>query len=235
MNLGLYADKLEPAAIEKALTKKIINRVKSDFPNVATTDIKVVIKNQNNLKKLPETARSYKINLAKFKNLIGGTIIPIMLYNKEEKYLGKKSLFIRTTAATNYLITTNIIKSEETFSTKNTVIKKLDMEKKPTNYVKSFATLSHKISTSTIGKDTIILDWMVKKKPIITKGQIINMHLKETNIVLKFKGEALSEGAKGDIIKAKGLTYKKILKGEIIDTENIQIIFSNLCFFVFGQ
>ena len=64
---------------------------------------------------------------------------------------------------------------------------------------------------------------MMKPIPLIKKGDAINIILKNTNLEVKLKGKALSDGKKNDIIRIKSSDYKKILKGEVIDSKNVQI------------
>ncbi|MBT7088447.1 flagellar basal body P-ring formation protein FlgA [bacterium] len=213
----------EVADITTELKNHITKQVQIEYPDIVTSDIKINILNAQQLQKIPTAAASYKINFSPIKKIIGQLVLGIYFYDINHTYLEKKSIILEIDAYANYLLSSRIIYAQEVFTAKDIKQKKLSIKNKPLNCLRFSKEVLGKQALATIGQNNLILKWMVKDIPLVKKGDSVQVKMKNKNIELTFLGKALSEGRKGDIIKIKSLDYKKILKGEIIDSKNVQI------------
>jgi len=80
------------------------------------------------------------------------------------------------------------------------------------------------LETSTlIPSGTVLLNFMVRKVPMIKKGEIVDMTMRSSQLVLRTKVIALSDGYFGNIINVKNINSKKILAGKIVSSVEVQV------------
>lgn len=72
---------------------------------------------------------------------------------------------------------------------------------------------------------TILTEDMVEMPPTIKQGSVVKLFIKSSGFRIVTKGLAQQTGYTGEVIKVKNLDSKKILYGEIIDSNRVQIIF----------
>ncbi len=66
---------------------------------------------------------------------------------------------------------------------------------------------------------------MVEVPPTIKQGSVVKLLIMSSGFEIVTKGLAQQTGYAGEVIKVKNLDSKKILYGEIIDSNRIQIAF----------
>lgn len=85
--------------------------------------------------------------------------------------------------------------------------------------------LTGKIATVSIRPYTILTEDMVEMPPTIKQGSVVKLFITSSGFRIVTKGLAQQTGYTGEVIKVKNLDSKKILYGEIIDSNRVQITF----------
>ncbi len=85
--------------------------------------------------------------------------------------------------------------------------------------------------SSVIGKEvrmsleagTVLRYSQIEVPVVIKKNQIVYIVARGRNFVVKAKGIALQDGRKGEIIKVKNLSSKKVLWGKVISSKEVEV------------
>ncbi len=85
--------------------------------------------------------------------------------------------------------------------------------------------LTGKIAAVTILPYTILTENVVEMPPTIKQGSVIKLFIMSSGFRIVTKGLAQQTGYTGEVIKVKNLDSKKMLYGEIIDSNRVQITF----------
>jgi len=85
--------------------------------------------------------------------------------------------------------------------------------------------LEDKTAAVSILPYTILTEDMVEVPPTIKQGSVIKLLIKASGFRIVTKGLAQQTGYTGEVIKVKNLDSKKILYGEIIDSDRVQVAF----------
>lgn len=85
--------------------------------------------------------------------------------------------------------------------------------------------LAGKTAAVSILPYTILTENMVETPPTIRRGSVVKLFIMSSGFEIVTKGLAQQTGYAGEVIKVKNLDSKKILYGEIIDSDRVQITF----------
>lgn len=85
--------------------------------------------------------------------------------------------------------------------------------------------LTGKTAAVSILPYTILTEDMVETPPTIKQGSVIKLFIMSNGFKIVTKGLAQQTGYTGEVIKVKSLDSKKMLYGEIIDSNRVQITF----------
>ncbi len=85
--------------------------------------------------------------------------------------------------------------------------------------------LTGKTTAVSVLPNTILTEDMVETPPTIKQGSVVKVFIKSSGFRIVTKGLAQQTGYTGEVIKVKNMDSKKILYGEIVDSDRVQIIF----------
>ncbi len=85
--------------------------------------------------------------------------------------------------------------------------------------------LTGKTAAVSILPYTILTEDMVETPPTIKQGSVVKLLIKASGFKIVTKGLAQQTGYTGEVIKVKNLDSKKILYGEIIDSDRVLVAF----------
>jgi len=85
--------------------------------------------------------------------------------------------------------------------------------------------LTGKTASVSILPYTILTEDMVETPPTIKQGSVVKLFIETNGFRIVTKGLAQQTGYTGEVIKVKNLESKKILYGEIINSDKVQITF----------
>ncbi len=71
-----------------------------------------------------------------------------------------------------------------------------------------------------------LLSWRdIQEKPLIKRGQVVEVVAEEGFMRISVKGEALQDGKAGDFISVRNLTTRKNLQARILNEQVVQVLF----------
>ncbi|MBT5305168.1 MAG: flagellar basal body P-ring formation protein FlgA [Candidatus Scalindua sp.] len=106
----------------------------------------------------------------------------------------------------------------------------LSMARRETTKIRGFAffgieDLVGMVTTTSIQPNTILTENEVEMPPTIKQGSIVKLLIQTSGFRIVTKGMAQQTGYTGEVIKVKNMDSKKLLFGEIIDSDSIRISF----------
>lgn len=104
------------------------------------------------------------------------------------------------------------------------------MARKETTNVHGFAfssidDLIGKVTTTAIQPNTILTENVVEIPPTIMQGTVVKLFIQTNGFKIVTKGMAQETGYIGDVIKVRNMESKKMLYGEIVDSDKVKITF----------
>ncbi len=198
-------------------------QLKETYSYLRPGDIKITIKSDLE-KEIPLGVAKILPEIKPNASLLGNTVMTLVYFNKAGDKIEKKTVMIHTEAFTTFikarspLFKGQIIQEHDLKSEYETMLGK------PYNSVRELKDIVSKEAIATIPADTVILEAWVRPVPVIKRGDVIQMIIEGENMQLKAKGKALNDGGKGDIISVQSIfKADKILRGEVVDSQNIKI------------
>lgn len=93
----------------------------------------------------------------------------------------------------------------------------------------SFLTDPHKavglILKHNVKADATIKAWMLKRTPIVDKGDLVTILAESAGLRLTVPGQVLMEGFEGELVKVKNLMSKKDIYAKIVDNSTVMVDF----------
>jgi flagella basal body P-ring formation protein FlgA len=213
--------------IQRNVYQRIRDKLIVDYPELIPKTIQIVIKNKGIFDELPIGTVDIYLDISPKARLLGTTILNMNCLDTYDDIIKVKRLSVRTDGMGKLFKSTHLIK-------KYVVIKEADVEivresiiSKPVNRVKNIEELIGKESRFVIPKGAIFTKPLIRLVPDVKNGSIVNLMIVKPGIRLNIQGKVLDDGRKGDIVRVQSLmTNKKLLKGEIVDSQNIRVISS---------
>ena len=169
----------------------------------------------NNVKfKVPENYRLTKIT--------SNLILPIVaLSNGREA--GKVTAIIKIEVYMDVVVANRQINKKENISDEDLDLKTREVSLYPPRYFISKDEITGKIASSSIQKGTILLEWMVKDQPVVSKGNQIKILARGENIAVETAGTALSDGQLNDLIFVRRDNGKEQFKAKVISADTVEV------------
>ncbi|MFC1771328.1 flagellar basal body P-ring formation chaperone FlgA [Candidatus Margulisiibacteriota bacterium] len=209
--------------INKEIKTKIAEKIKADFSSLPDKNIKILIKNPTSLSSIPDLAESFKIGINPDANYLGHTVLPILFYGKDNKFLVKNFINIQVQVFTPLIKSAKTIKKDRIVNQEDVIVEVNDFYLKPPNTYCKLEDVLGKQAKFLIGKGTFITDSMIiPKLDILKLNKVTGLYIKD-NLQLKIKVIALDGGRAGDTIRVKSLFKNNILEGEVIDSKYVKI------------
>ncbi|MCP4049188.1 MAG: flagellar basal body P-ring formation protein FlgA [bacterium] len=225
---GLAAAKPDKSAIADYIKKQVIRQVLDKNSQFSSSDIKISIQNKEILKYVPENTVTCKLDIRPKANLLGKTVLPLLFYSQKNNLLKKTSVIINTNAYTNFARTTKTIKRGTVLSREHIVFKYEPFYGKPVNCLLKTEDIIGKEAFSTIPKNALITEWLIRDIPDIRSNDKITIVLNKNNLELRVGGIALENGYIGDNIRIRTtLKERKLLEGTIIAPQCVKIFMVN--------
>ncbi len=192
-------------------------------PNVASQNIDIKIKSADFLETVPQATTHMDINLDQTSRVLGTIALSLSFYNNGS-LLDKQSIIVRTNATQPFIQSKMSLKKGAIINYETVEIVTKNIRGNPSNAFHTLKDVIGKELTVGIPKQALLTHWNTQAVPTIREGNPVILILKNNAIKLKVKGKALSDGNIGDIINVEShLKNRKYLKGEIVDSQHINI------------
>ncbi len=224
LSTSLAFGSVSVSSITSEIQSKVIQKILIDNPEVIAENIIVNIKPNTLNPSIPENCHSYSYKIFNKSNLLGRTFIPVYLLDKNNKRIKKIPLIIDSDAKAIFYRTNkkikigNMIKKQDIYKVTESLIGKSNIIY---NKIDNIVGKEAKIN---ILKDSLLTSQHIRSIPDIYKGNNVLIVLKKGSLELKTKGKSLDDGIIGDKIMVQTLGMsRKLLKGEIIDKDKVQV------------
>jgi flagella basal body P-ring formation protein FlgA len=118
----------------------------------------------------------------------------------------------------------NAIKNGDLISDADIEIKQFAIERVHGDNIKDSADLIGKTAIRTISPSRPIRTSEISFPALVKKNAIVQMRYKTGNIEITTTGQALSDGAKGDVIEVKNTTSKKSTRAVVFDEHTVDVM-----------
>ena len=199
-------------------------RILEQKPQINASGVTIVIKNEQELSNIAESASSFNFTIDPSISIANVTILPISFLDEDNTLLKKSKIITETTTKTFFLKTKRIIGKEAKVTSKDVETVYESDYAKPINSFRSLEELETLKTAAIIGSGVYLAKFMFKATPVIHRGNTVTLQLSGNNLEIKIKAKAQDEGGIGQRIKVTPLVgEKKTMEGEIIDSQTVRI------------
>ncbi|NQY74782.1 MAG: flagellar basal body P-ring formation protein FlgA [Candidatus Margulisbacteria bacterium] len=206
---------------EIILTEHLVSRVMQHYPYLVTNDVRIRIKNKEAVHTRLNGVTSFAWVVKNQRRVLGDIVIPIEVVRKS----GQKdivSVVVLIEAFSQFARAKKNILQGQAIDTNHWEMIYTSLSGK-SNPVNDLTILKGKEARTLIPKGSFLMTDYFRDIPLVKQGNVVNIELPKSQVLLSFKGIALEDGEKGDIIQVRHVSYSKVLKGEIVGTNNIKI------------
>jgi flagella basal body P-ring formation protein FlgA len=211
---------------EEKLTQVIKDHIIAAHPEYDATEIRITYKYAD---KIFDSLKEYNGNV-KLKVLdvhkdfrpVGNVIFPIKVY--DDNKIDKK-IFVRTKVGVfkKVIVAKNKIKRGQVIKEDDIAAEERDIAMLPEKYFFNLEKVANSEAKTTISQNNTIFTWMVRKVPLIHRGEKATIIVKGENLFLKASGRVLGDGYLGEKIKIKREESKTILEGVLVSADEIEV------------
>ena len=126
-------------------------------------------------------------------------------------------------ATINVLKSIRMLKSKDAITSQNTVSERIEFKRTFSPYVG--ADMVDNASVKSMTKDgTYLTSDRIMPRTLVRKGETLDVVLKHEDVSVEFVAEAMQDGAKGEVIRARNLDSKKVIKVKITQSGKGEVL-----------
>ncbi|MFA4967725.1 MAG: flagellar basal body P-ring formation chaperone FlgA, partial [Candidatus Margulisiibacteriota bacterium] len=80
-----------------------------------------------------------------------------------------------------------------------------------------------KVASIMIQKGIVLVDWMVKDDPVVSKGSEVKIVVKSDNILIESQGTAMTDGQLNDIISVRRADSHEQIQAKVISPDTVEV------------
>ena len=210
---------------EHEVAVKIKEFVIAKYPHWAAEDIRITFKYpEETFDKMGELGEKAAVRIGKVNNLfrpVGNAIFPIEV--KQNNNITRFLVRAKVEVFKKIVVAANTIKRAQVIIEEDVTIEARDVALLPEKYFYTVSDVFNREAKSTISKKSAIFDWMIKKKPLLHRGEKVTILVISDGVKIEAKGTTLSEGNKGEEIMVKRDDSKKSIKAKIISADKVEV------------
>jgi len=149
-------------------------------------------------------------------------ILPVVAFKGDEE-LERSYVSLRIEVRQIVVVAKEKILKGQAISEDQLRLEKKDVGLYPLKYYVGLDKVKDKAAAALIPAGTIILEWMVKEKPDIAKGQTVRLLARAEGVEVWSSGVAVTEGRVGESIKVKRPDSKNKIEGKILSNEIVEV------------
>ena len=153
---------------------------------------------------------------------VGDVIIPFQVY---EGSLEAEKIFLRTKVEIwlDVVVAAQKIAKRQVISEADIKLAKRDIGSLSKRYFVSPEAVAGNEILSSIAKDTVIQDWMVRIPPQVSKNDEVVISVKGENITATARGLALEDGYRGERVKVRNLDTNKEIRAVVVGSDEVSV------------
>jgi flagella basal body P-ring formation protein FlgA len=210
---------------EEKVTQLIKDYVIAAHPEYDASEIRIKYKYAD---KIFDSLREY--NNVKLKVLdvykdfrpVGNVIFPIKVYDGDKI---DEKIFVRTKVGVfkKVIVAKNKIRRGQLIKKEDIAAEERDIAMLPDKYFFNLEKVANNEAKTSISQNGTIFKWMVRKVPLIHRGEKATIIVKGENLILKTMGRVLADGYLGEKVKIKREETKMVLEGELVSADEIEV------------
>ncbi len=202
----------------------LIQHLKTQKSYISTSDVAISILNLSDLSQHLSQATSFNIRLAPGAIIVGKTVISIQFLNELNQIITKTNLITHVTVQARFLKTTRTIPADQMILPEDVEVIYTDEYAKPVNAIRSIDALVGKKTIVQLNKDVYLAEFMLKKIPLVRRGDQIKLEVIRDGLTVTIPVEALEDGVLSQSIRVKTLLNDpKVMEGVVLDSKTVRI------------
>jgi len=152
---------------------------------------------------------------------VGNVIFPIEVSRGETS----KKFFIRTKVEVfkKIVVANNKIKRGKVINEDDLVLEKRDIAMLPQKYFEEPLLVANNEAKTTISRNGTIFEWMIKKVPLVHRGDEVAINVVGSDLLVKSAGVILMDGYLGESVKVKRKNSKKTVEGVLVSADVVEV------------
>ena len=154
-----------------------------------------------------------------------GNVVVMVMANADGVLLFKIPVRFNVRVFESIAVTKKKIDRHESLTAENVFMARRETTKVSGEIFSDIESLRGKIASTQIVPFAVITEEIIETPPTIKRGDTVKLFIRTENFKIITKGLAQENGVTGEIIKVQNFDTKKVLRGRIVDYENVQILF----------
>lgn len=174
------------------------------------------------LEQLPDEADFKVVKIYPGFDIRGNVIVPFDVFLADKNL---KRIFVRTYTKIfkDIVITRQAIKPGDIIGIESLTLEARELTHMPQTFYSATEEVVGKQARFFIGAGQPVKEYMVRDLPLIQKNDKIDLIYRADDIYIKLEGIALTDGYKGQLIKAKRMDNNLRLEGRVISSIEVEV------------
>lgn len=166
-----------------------------------------------------------EIDEQEFKRLVNKTVLVLKVIQNGE-YRSRLNIKVRVDGWSEALRTLRPIQKGEPFTQENMKKVREKLSVLPQDFVRRLPNLDEYKASRNLKADEILVQTALQARPLVFKGNPVRVKVVNDVLTLFAEGEALEEGARGDMIQVKILNFgsKKLVKAQVTGSGEVTLV-----------
>jgi len=117
------------------------------------------------------------------------------------------------------------LKRGETMQADDVYLARKNVSHISADYLTDISSVTGLMAKHSIKADSCIKAWMLKKSPIVSRGDLVTIIAESSGLRLTVPGRVLMKGFTGDIVKVQNLMSKKDIYAKVVNTTTVMVDF----------
>lgn len=155
-------------------------------------------------------------------NPVGNSIVPVQIY-VDGVAAEKVHLQTKVRVVMDVVVAAKKLGKQKILAEDDLAISRQDIGPLPKTFFTARGDAVGKQLLSSLSTGTVILDWMLRVPPIVSKSDEVEIVVESDSLTVSARGVALEDGYKGDRIKVKNADTKKEVKATVVEAHLVKV------------
>lgn len=149
-------------------------------------------------------------------------ILPIAAVSNGHE-IDRITAMVRIEVYKDVLVSSSKIDKKDIIGEDDVELKTKDVSFYPPNYFTSKDQAVGKMANTLIQKGIVLVNWMVKDEPVVTKGSQVRIIVRSDNILIESQGTAMSDGQLDDVIAVRRLDSREQIQAKVLSPDTVEV------------
>jgi flagella basal body P-ring formation protein FlgA len=170
--------------------------------------------------KLQQCTTPLEIFLPQNSRTTGRTIVGVKCHSPKKWTIYVQADIIKSIKV---FVSTGPISRGEKIDETSVELKLMESDQLRFGYITDKNDIIGMVASRRISADTVITPRMLTKPKLVKRGEKVQIIAEVDGVVIRVEGEALEDGAKGDIIRVRNTSSRKIIEAEVIAPGKVKV------------